>query len=196
MENDFYAYLYRLKYIERWSLMRNMERENVSEHTYQVAIITHALCEIGNQLYGKNINAEKAALTALFHDATEMFTGDIPTPVKHHNPDILNSFRTIEQKAAERLIQMTPEPLREVYRPLLISDPQDPIQSFIKAADLLDAYIKCTIELTSGNREFAEAQKKIRHSIEQLDMPEVDYFLKHLAPGFEKTLDEMTRGLP
>lgn len=193
MDNLFFAYLYRLRYIERWSLMRNVVKENVAEHSYHVAILTHALCTIANEVFGKNVPAEKAVTMALFHDATEMFTGDIPTPVKHHNPEILRNFREIEQKAAERLTAMVPEKLRSVYRPLVCGKQEDDeLRKYVKAADLLDAYLKCTMELSAGNREFAVAKKQIEDAINQADMPEARYFLEHMAPGFEKTLDEMT----
>src|SRR5690606_16839829 len=120
MESHFVAYMYRLRYIERWSLMRNTMRENVAEHSYHVGLLAHMLCEIGNKLFGKQLNADRAAAMALFHDATEVFTGDLPTPVKHHNPKMLASFREIEAMAAERLLGMVPEPLQEAYAPLLV----------------------------------------------------------------------------
>ncbi len=195
MDNHFFAYLYRLRHIERWSLMRNVMKENVAEHSYHVAILTHALCTIANEIYGKSVPTESVVSMALFHDATEVFTGDIPTPVKHHNPDILRSFREIEHKAAERLIKMVPEPLRTVYQPL-ITDKQSPSHEewkrYIKAADLLDAFLKCVSEMSAGNREFAVAQKQIGQSMAAMEMPELQYFLEHFAPSLEMTLDELT----
>lgn len=193
MSYPFFSYMYRLRYIERWSLMRNVVRENVAEHTFHVAILTHALCTIGNEIYGKKLPTDALVSRALFHDATEMFTGDIPTPVKHHNPKILDSFREIEHLAAERLVGMVPETLQEVYRPLLEGKKQD--QSFgeyIKAADLLDAYLKCASEVSAGNREFAIAKQQIYENVKKLGLPEIDYFLAHLAPSFDKTLDELS----
>lgn len=283
MESHFLAYLYRLRHIERWSLMRNTTRENVAEHSYHVALLTHLLCEIGNRVFGRRLNADRAAAMALFHDATEVFTGDIPTPVKHHNPRMLDSFREIEALAAERLAAMVPEPLREAYAPLLtgktwqrsesgadasggenaardvdrneagngnsddsqpgdemrngsqsrnsedtqpcddmrissqsrnsedsqpgvdmrvgdrngsvirnIDDTDAELRKYLKAADLLDAYLKCTVELASGNREFAVAFRQIKASLDRLALPEAEWFLERFAPSFSKTLDELS----
>lgn len=193
MESHFLAYLYRLRYIERWSLMRNVLKENVAEHSFHVSILTHVLCTIANEVYGKQVPTERAVSMALFHDATEVFTGDIPTPVKHHNPKILSNFREIEQLAAERLLDMVPKPLRHVYDPLIVAkkDADPELKKYVKGADLLDAYLKCVSELSAGNREFATAKKQIEQSIEEMNMPELDYFLQHLAPSLEKTLDEL-----
>jgi 5'-deoxynucleotidase len=193
MQSDFFAYLYRLRYIERWSLMRNVVKESVAEHAYHVSIITHMLCTIANEVYQKKIDIGEAVSMALFHDATEVFTGDIPTPVKHQNPDILQSFRVIEEVAAEKLSTSVPPSLQNTYRPLLFSKttPSE-LKKFVKAADLLDAYLKCISELSAGNREFAVAKKQIEHVIHEMNMPEVAYFLEHFAPSVEKTLDELS----
>lgn len=194
MESHFFAYMYRLKYIERWSLMRNVMKENVAEHSYQVAILAHLLAAVGKEVFGKAVDPERAATLALFHDATEMFTGDIPTPVKHHNPEILANFRKIETAAAERLLEMAPEELAPVYQPLLTGRKEDePLTAYVKAADLLDAYLKCVSELSAGNGEFAVAKGQIEAAIQKLGMPEVDWFLTRMAPSFERTLDEMSR---
>lgn len=193
MNSHFFAYLYRLKHIQRWSLMRNVTKENVAEHSYHVAILTHALCSIGNELFEKCLDANKAATLALFHDATEMFTGDIPTPVKHNNPAILQNFRQIEHSAADKLVSMAPAPLQHIYASLLLTErTDDELMRYVKAADRLDAYLKCVNELNAGNYEFATAKEQIKSQLLQLNMPEVDYFLKHLAPSFEKTLDEIS----
>lgn len=192
MESHLFAYLYRLRYIERWSLMRNVVKENVAEHSFHVCLLTHALCTIANTVYGKRLPTEAIVSEALFHDTTEVFTGDIPTPVKHHNPNILRNFREIEQIAAQRLVDMVPDHLRPVYGPLIEAKRTNPEHGrYIKAADLLDAYLKCVSELSAGNREFAVAKKQIEQSMDRLDMPEIRYFLEHFAPGFEKTLDEL-----
>lgn len=194
MEKHFSAYMYRLRYIERWSLMRNVMPENVAEHSFHVALLTHMLCTIGNIEFGKQIDTNHAVTLALFHDATEVFTGDIPTPVKHHNPRILANFREIENIASERLVNMVPPSLSSVYVPLLDSKSSEhpELLKYVKAADLLDAYLKCVTELTAGNREFAEAKKQTMVKLQAYDMPEVEYFLKYLAPSFEKTLDELS----
>lgn len=191
--------MYRLRYIKRWSLMRNIVEENVAEHSFHVAMLTHMLCTIANEIYGRGVDTNKAVTMALFHDATEVLTGDIPTPVKHHNPQILNSFRSIEQLAAERLVGMVPEELKAVYEPLVRQSPESDeeavLKPYIKAADLLDAYLKCVSELSAGNREFAVAKKQIEQSIASMNLPEVVYFLEHLAPSMEKTLDELSEGI-
>lgn len=193
MTSDFFAFIYRLRYIERWSLMRNVVKENVAEHSYHVAMLTHVLCTIANEVYQKNIPTGEAVTLALFHDATEVFTGDIPTPVKHQNSDILSSFRHIEEIAAEKLYQMVPDELKDVYKPLLTDQTEhSELKRYVKAADLLDAYLKCVTELSAGNREFGTAKKQIEHAIQKMDMPEITYFLTHMAPSLEKTLDELS----
>ncbi|WP_433943856.1 5'-deoxynucleotidase [Paenibacillus sp. SN-8-1] len=194
MNYHFSAYMYRLRAIQRWSLMRSTSTENVAEHSFYVAILAHILCEIGNQLYGKHLQADRAATLALFHDATEVFTGDIPTPVKHHNPRLLSNFREMEAIAAERLTSMIPPALRSLYEPLLdpTTENDKELRKYVKAADSLDAYLKCTWEVASGNREFAAAKAQLLNKLESLHMPEVSYFLTHLAPSFELTLDELS----
>lgn len=193
MNKHFFAYMYRLRYIERWSLMRNVVKENVAEHSYHTAIWTHALCTIANEIFNESIDTEKAVILALFHDATEIFTGDIPTPVKHHNPMILHHFREIEQTAAERLIGMIPEPLQSVYRPLIGGKQQKSLlRTYVKAADLIDSYLKCVTEMSTGNNEFAVAKQQIKQQIMDLQLPAAQYFLEQIAPSFEKTLDEMS----
>ncbi|GAA4835466.1 5'-deoxynucleotidase [Paenibacillus vulneris] len=195
MDSHFFAYMYRLRYIERWSLMRNIVKENVAEHSFHVALLTHVLCTIANEEFNRNVPTDRIVSMALFHDATEVFTGDIPTPVKHHNPKILSNFRDIEQMAAERLLDMIPPKLKPVYEPLIDAksaglDPE--LKRYVKAADLLDAYLKCVTELSAGNKEFGSAKKQIEHSIQEMNMPEMEYFLKHMAPSLEKTLDELS----
>lgn len=193
LDSHFFAYIYRLRYIERWSLMRNVVRENVAEHSYHVAVLTHALCTIANEVFGRNLPVDRIVSQALFHDVTEVITGDIPTPVKHHNRAILSNFREIEQLAAERLVNMVPPELRQVYAPLITEKRViDEYRIYVKAADLLDAYLKCITELSAGNREFAVARRQIEQSLSELNMPEVAYFLEHFAPSFEKTLDELS----
>ncbi|GIP38241.1 5'-deoxynucleotidase [Paenibacillus sp. J31TS4] len=194
MHAHFFAYMYRLRYIERWSLMRNTVRESVAEHSFHVALLTHALCTIGNEVFGRSLPVDRAVSMALFHDATEVFTGDIPTPVKHQNADILSAFREIERLAGDRLQGTLPPALQSAYAPLLSdADPADAeLRRMIKAADLLDAYIKCATELSAGNREFAVAKTQIGQSLAALESDEVRYFLEHLAPSLEKTLDELS----
>jgi 5'-deoxynucleotidase len=188
--------MYRLQYIKRWSLMRSNMSENVAEHSYHVALLTHLLCMIGNYYFQRDLNADRAVTLALFHDATEVFTGDIATPVKHDNPFILSNFREMERIASDRLISMTPPLLQSIYEGLLKPDQLDiqeqELHQYVKAADRLDAYLKCTLEVASGNREFAAAKKQTHDKLHLLDMPEMQYFLQHIAPSFELSLDELS----
>ena len=194
--SHFFAYLYRLRLIERWSLMRNTLRESAAEHSFHVALLTHALCTIARDVFGKSVDTSRAVTLALFHDVTEVITGDIPTPVKHHNPGILNAMREIESLAAERLLGMVPSELRDTYAPLIAheaatAEDVEALQ-FVKAADKLDAYLKCVTELAAGNREFAVAKRQIEEPLRASSLPEVRYFLERFTPSFEKTLDEIT----
>ncbi|MBD0382793.1 5'-deoxynucleotidase [Paenibacillus sedimenti] len=191
MNHHFFAYLYRLKYIDRWSLMWNMRRDTVAEHSYYVSAIAHMLCTIANEVYGRNVPTDRVVSIALFHDASEVLTGDIPQPVKHNNEKILRNFREIEDVAVERLIDTIPPEISHVYRSL-IQDHDPELYRWVKAADLLEAYIKCLTELSTGNREFVVAKQQILESLQKMNMPEVDYFLTHMSASFEKTLDEIT----
>jgi 5'-deoxynucleotidase len=165
----------------------------VGEHSFQVALLTHALCTIGSELFDKQVDVGRAVVLALFHDAEEVVTGDLPAPIKHHNPGMLRSVREIESLASEDLLSMVPEQLRAVYRPLLDQRERDPeLMRWVKAADALDAYLKCAMELATGNREFAVAARQLESKARAMEMPEVDYFLEQFAPSFHKTLDEIT----
>jgi 5'-deoxynucleotidase len=190
LESHFFSYLYRLRYIERWSLMRNTEKESVAVHSYYVASIAHMLCSIANEIFHKNVPTDKIVSMALFHDATEVFVGDVAAPVKHSNKEIQENFKQIEHAAAKKIIKMVPEEIQSVYKPLIDSHDSE-YYIWIKAADLMDAFLKTTSELTAGNREFAVAKIQIEKALKDLGMPEIDYFLQHLAPSFEKTLDEI-----
>ncbi|WP_313640107.1 5'-deoxynucleotidase [Paenibacillus sp.] len=200
MNYHFSAYLYRLQYIQRWSLMRSTAPENVAEHSFHVALLTHMLCSIGNVHYGRSLNAERAATMALFHDASEVITGDIATPVKYNNPRLLASFRDMERVAAERLTGMIPPELQAIYKQLMQPEDGSPdsedvlLHSYVKAADRLDAYLKCVWEVAAGNREFAAAKEQTAAKLRGLGLQEVDYFLIHMAPSFEMSLDELSAG--
>jgi 5'-deoxynucleotidase len=190
----FFAYLYRLRFIQRWVLMRSAIPESVGEHSFQVALLTHALGTIAHDVFGKDVDVGRAVILALFHDAEEVVTGDIPAPVKHHNPGMLRSVREIEALAAEELLRMVPDALRDTYRPLIDQRERDAdLTRWVKAADALDAYLKCAMELAVGNREFAVAARQLEDKARAMEMPEVDYFLDHFAPSFHKTLDEITQ---
>lgn len=171
--------------------MWNMRRENVAEHSFYVSTIAHMLCTIANEVYGRNVPTDRVVSIALFHDASEVLTGDIPQPVKHNNEQILRNFREIEDVAVERLIQTIPPEISSIYRNL-IQDPDPELYRWVKAADLIEAYIKCLTELSTGNREFVVAKQQVLDSLHKMNMPEVDYFLEHMSASFEKTLDEIT----
>jgi len=192
-KEHFYAYLYRLRLIQRWVLMRSAVPENVAEHSFQAALLTHALCTIAQEVFGKEVDTGPADVLALFHDAEEVMTGDIPSPVKHHNPGMLRSVREIESLAANELLSMVPDALVAAYRPLISGPERDAdLLRWVKAADTLDAYLKCAIEFAAGNREFAAAERQLEAKARSMRMPEVDYFLDHFAPSFRKSLDEIT----
>lgn len=189
--SHFFAYLYRLRFIRRWSLMRNTVPENVAEHSYYTAILTHALCAIAQQVFGREVDSNRAVTLALFHDVSEVITGDIPTPVKHHNLAVQQSLRDLETLAGRELLGMVPPDLLSVYEPLLQPGDEE-LLCWVKAADKLAAYLKCASEVAAGNREFAVAKRQLEETVRGLHMPEVDYFLERLAPSFERTLDEIS----
>lgn len=183
-----------MKLIDRWSLMRCTQRENVQEHSLQVAIIAHALTLIKNKYFGGNISPEQVALCAMFHDSTEVLTGDLPTPVKYYSPEIKNAYKEIENTAAEQLLKLLPEDFKEDYRKLLMVSEHDEIHGLIKAADSIAAFVKCLEEEAAGNNEFSRAKKTIESKLNTLrTKPEVDYFMKNFIPSFSLTLDEMSK---
>jgi 5'-deoxynucleotidase len=193
----FFAYISRMKLIDRWSLMRCLHRENVQEHSLQVAVIAHALAVIKNKYFGGDISAEKVTLCAIFHDATEVLTGDLPTPVKYFNPEIRNAYKEIESHSVEQLLKLLPADLRQEYRNLFLAPESDAaIGELVKAADTLSAYIKCLEEEAAGNSEFSRAKKVIGEKVAKLShRPEVDYFVRHFIPGFKLNLDEISQQL-
>lgn len=194
-DTKFYALISRMKYIGRWSLMRNSVAENIQEHSHMVAVIAHALGVIGNRIYGKSYAPEHLAAIALFHDATEILTGDMPTPIKYQNPDIISAYHQVEAYAADRLLQMLPAELRGDYALLLAPDVHDSEEyRLVKAADKLSALIKCVEERKAGNSEFASAERSTRASIQAMQLPEADYFMEHFIPAFELDLDELGVG--
>jgi 5'-deoxynucleotidase len=190
--SHFFAYLARMKFIRRWGLMHNTYPENIQEHSLRVAMIAHALAVIRNRLFQGRVSPERAAALALFHDASEVLTGDLPTPVKYFNPDIRTAYHAIEAVARQKLLEMVPAELKEDYRPLLFDEDPDPAHhALVKAADRLAAYMKCLEELSAGNHEFSKAEKTLRQSVEALELPEVRYFLDTFVPSFRLTLDEL-----
>ncbi|MBE6728150.1 MAG: 5'-deoxynucleotidase [Ruminococcaceae bacterium] len=188
MQYHFYAMLSRMKNIYRWGLMRNTKSENLSEHSLEVAVIAHALCVIRNRRFGGNIDANAVATAALFHDTSEIITGDMPTPIKYYNGEIKSAYKQIEAVACEQLLNLLPDDLRADYEPLY--NPQPEIKRIIKAADKISALIKCTEEINMGNREFLAAAKSTRKAVEDMNLPEADAFLAEFMESFSLTLDE------
>ena len=193
VESHFFALLSRLKYIERWALMRSASPENLADHSLEVAMIAHALCVIGNVRYGKSLNAERAALIGMYHDASEIITGDMPTPVKYFNSEIRSAYAKVEEAAAERLISALPDDLRPVYEDILRGNDDEYLMRLVKAADKISALIKCVDEEHAGNEEFKTAANSTRLAIDAMaiDMPEVADFLREFLPSYGRTLDEL-----
>ena len=192
--NSFYAMLARMKYIERWGLMRNSIKENDSEHSLDVAIIAHALAIIGNRRFGKKYQPEHVALLGVYHDCTEIITGDMPTPIKYENPELKDAYKQIEKQAAYRLLNMLPEDLREDYEPYFIEqsgEKEDRI--LVKAADKISALIKCLEETGNGNQEFRSAEAATRKAIEALNCEEANLFIREFLPMYQLTLDELNQ---
>lgn len=192
--SNFFAMAGRMRLINRWSLMQNASQENIAEHSHSVAVIAHALCVIGNKKFGKSYNAERCALLALYHDTTEVITGDMPTPVKYYNDDIKSAYKSIENAAGSRLLDMLPEELKDEYSPLFNKEPADEeLWKIVKAADKIDALIKCINETRLGNKEFEKALEAQKQIIADIDMDEVRYFEKEFLPAYYLTLDEHTK---
>ncbi|WP_272513378.1 5'-deoxynucleotidase [Providencia sp. PROV215] len=189
----FFAHLARMKLIHRWPLMRNVRTENVSEHSLQVAMVAHALAIIKNRKFAGNVNAEKIALYAMYHDASEVITGDLPTPIKYHNQQIAHEYKKIEKFAQQKLLDMLPEELQEDFKALLIEDIQSEEEHFIvKQADTLCAYLKCLEELSAGNSEFKLAKRWLEKMLAERNSPEMEYFMKTFVPSFTLSLDEIS----
>ncbi|MDN0032078.1 5'-deoxynucleotidase [Oscillibacter ruminantium] len=190
MKSHFFAYLSRLRFISRWALMRNTAPENVQEHSHQTAVLAHALAVIRNENFGGQVDAGAVAVAALYHDASEILTGDMPTPIKYYNPAIRSAYQEVEAVANRKLLEMLPAELRTVYEPVLES-PDPEIHTLVKAADKLSAYIKCVEEVKAGNGEFRDAAAQTRAALEGFHLPEVRYFLDTFMPSFSLTLDEL-----
>ncbi|MCF2617438.1 5'-deoxynucleotidase [Oscillibacter valericigenes] len=190
MKSHFFAYISRMRFIQRWALMRNTAPENVQEHSHQVAVLAHALAVIRNEKFGGAVDPGQVAVAALYHDASEILTGDMPTPIKYDNPAIQHAYKEVEAVAEKKLLHMLPQELQSVYAPILT--PTDPdVERLVKAADKLSAYIKCVEELKAGNTEFREAAAQTRKALEGYGLPEVAYFLDTFIDSFSLTLDEL-----
>jgi 5'-deoxynucleotidase len=190
MKSHFFAYISRMRFIQRWALMRNTAPENVQEHSHQVAVLAHALAVIRNEKFGGKTDPGAVAVAALYHDASEILTGDMPTPIKYDNPAIRSAYKDVEAVAERKLLEMLPEELQGVYAPLLTVRDTETAQ-LVKAADKLSAYIKCVEELKAGNTEFREAAAQTRRALESYGLPEVAYFLEIFLDSFSLTLDEL-----
>ncbi len=179
----------RMKYIKRWSLMRSTTDENILEHSAEVAQFAHALALIGNKFFNKSLNADKIGMMGLYHETSEVITGDLPTPVKYYNPEIKSAYKAIEKVANDKLISMLPDELKSDYTQLI--DTTDYEHKLVKAADKLSAYCKCIEEVKCGNGEFKKAQKSLKATLDSYNLPEVKYFLDNFIPAYSKTLDEL-----
>lgn len=192
MDHKFFAYISRMRYIDRWALMRNSQKENVQEHSHMVAVIAHALALIRRDIYGGEIDPGEVAVAALYHDAPEILTGDLPTPVKYFNPAIRDAYKQVEAVSVDKLLSMLPDELRPDYVPYLKEEPGE-VHDLVKAADKISAYVKCVEELKMGNMEFREAAGQTMALLRESELPEVGYFMEHFLPAFEMTLDELSK---
>ncbi len=191
MQHHFYAYMARMKLIERWSLRRNTRRENDQEHSLQVTMIAHALAHYRNTRYGGNLDLEKVLLYAVYHEAAEVITGDLASPIKYFNPGIRDAYKSIERMASQKLLDYLPSDFQEEFEKLLFPDEESPEWKIVKAADRISAYVKCLEEYAFGNREFLTAQENIRASISAMNLPEAEDFMREFAPSFLLPLDAL-----
>ena len=190
MSHSFFAYIFRMRYIARWALMRNTRTENVEEHSYEVAVLAHALSVIGRDVFHKDLDPDKTAAAALFHGAPEIITGDLPTPIKYFNPGIKTAYQQVEAVAQDKLLSMLPPELVDAYEPLVReADPE--VRRYVKAADKLAAWLKCQEELKAGNAEFRRAADETLTTLRAMGMEEVDWFLDRLGGAFQLTLDDL-----
>ena len=191
MSDNFFAYISRMRYIGRWSLMRNALPENIQEHSHMVAVIAHALGVIRRDVFHVPCEPNEYAAVALYHDCSEILTGDLPTPIKYHSKDIHRAYRQVEELASRKLLATLPKEIRGEFENLLVGKTHEEKYDLVKAADKLSAYMKCIEERRAGNDEFASAEKQIRTLLDESPLPEVHYFIEHFIPAFELTLDEL-----
>ena len=190
--SHFFAYVSRMKLIQRWGLMRNTQTENIQEHSLQVAMVAHMLAVIRNRLFEGDVDPERVIMLAMYHDCSEVITGDLPTPIKNFNSDIAGAYKKIENLAAERIFKMLPSELREDYEDVFFhAEKDDELWKLVKAADKLCAYLKCLDELQAGNNAFLKAERSVMAGLMKMNMPEVTYFVETFSPSFSLTLDEL-----
>ena len=190
MNYSFFAYIFRMRYIARWALMRNTRTENVEEHSYEVAVLAHALAVIGRDVFHKEVDPDKAAVAALFHDAPEIITGDMPTPIKYYNPSLKDAYKQVEEAAQDKLLSMLPPELAPAYEPL-VRESDRSVRRYVKAADKLSAWLKCVEERKAGSTEFRRAEDETMASLRSMNMDEVDWFLDRMGGAFQLTLDDL-----
>ncbi len=195
MGYNFYAFMDRMKYIKRWSLMRSVREENIMEHSQQVAMLAHALAVINNKIYNGNADAEKCVMYAVYHECSEVMTGDLPTPIKYFNNSIHGAYKSLEDQACDKLLTMLPEELRGEIGFYVKPDTDSQEYKLVKAADRLAAYVKCLEEHRCGNTEFEKAKKSIEEDLHSRNLREVEYFFEHFIPSFNLTLDELEGGI-
>ena len=192
MKHHFFAYVSRLRYIRRWGLMRSVMPENDAEHSLQVAMIAHAIAIMGRDHYGRKVDPEHVLALGVYHDVSEVITGDMPTPVKYQTDELRKSYKDVERMANDRLLSMLPDGMRTAYEPYL-SVPEDYDRQILKAADSISAYLKCLEEKRAGNREFDAAGESIKAALDQIGLPEVQDFIREFVPSFELSLDELNQ---
>lgn len=191
MANEFFALISRMRYITRWGLMRNSFSENIQEHSHMVAVLAHGLALIRRDILDLPApDPDRCAVAALYHDASEILTGDLPTPVKYFNPEIKKAYKQVERVSGEKLLDMLPESLRGSYTHLILEDDPQTLP-IVKAADKLSAYIKCVEELKAGNQEFDSAARQTYQALQDMQLPELDYFMEHFLPAFSLNLDQL-----
>ena len=193
MDNAFFPLVFRQKYIRRWGLMRNISTETLSEHSYEVAVTAHALAVIGNKYFGRDYDEGKVTLLALFHDVQEVFTGDLPTPVKYYNSEIRQSYAVIEENATQQFLSKLAPELKDEYAALLRPKDGGAEGVLVHAADKICAYIKCVEERKGGNTEFRSAEKATKNALRKIALPEADWFIENVLPAFEHDLDELQK---
>lgn len=191
MRYDFYAYMDRMKYIKRWQLMRSTREENIMEHSLSVTLLAHALVTLHNDVFGGHADVLTTVLYAMYHETSEVMTGDLPTPIKYYNSNIHGAYKELEKRACDRILGMLPEEMQGSIAPYALADETSVEYKLVKAADRLSAYIKCLEEIRLGNAEFSKAKKSIEEDLKGRHMPEVDYFFEKFIPSFDLTLDEL-----